>query len=156
VHELKGGSTAQGNSFGALSSACKKTLGLTGTLLGGYADDIFYVLFRLSPGTIKDEDIGYNEVSKWMAKYGVLERITRSYPQDNVLSKGKRGQTTLKRKPGVSPMIFSRHLLDKCAFLELEDIATDLPRFQKRSSRSGWTMSMKRRIAILKTGFLQP
>jgi len=49
VHELKGGSTAQGNSFGALASAAKKTIALTGTLLGGYGDDIFYILYRLSP-----------------------------------------------------------------------------------------------------------
>ena len=127
VHELKGGATAQGNSFGALSSACKKTIALTGTLLGGYADDIFYVLYRLSPKTIKDEDIDYNNVSKWMAKYGVLERVTKCRPEDNVFSKGKRKYTILKRKPGVSPMIFSKHLLDKCVFLSLEDIAPDLP-----------------------------
>lgn len=127
VHELKGGDTAQGNSFGALSSACKKTIALTGTLLGGYADDIFYVLYRLSPATIKEEDIKYHDVSRWMAKYGVLERVTKSSSQDNVFSKGKKGSTTLKRKPGVSPMIFSKHLLDKCVFLNLEDIAPDLP-----------------------------
>jgi hypothetical protein len=127
VHELKGGSTAQGNAFGALSSACKKTIALTGTLLGGYADDIFYVLYRLSPDAMKEEDIEYDRVSQWMGKYGVLERITKSYPQDNVFSKGKKGRTTLKRRPGVSPTVFSRHLLPKTVFLDLEDIAPDLP-----------------------------
>jgi hypothetical protein len=85
VHELKGGSTARSNSFGALANTSKKTIALTGTLFGGYADDIFYVLYRLSPGTIKDEDIRYNEVLKWMGKYGVLERVTKSYPQENIL-----------------------------------------------------------------------
>ncbi|MCI0330690.1 MAG: DEAD/DEAH box helicase [candidate division Zixibacteria bacterium] len=127
VHELKGGASAQGNSFGALSSACGKTVALTGTLLGGYADDIYYVLYRLSPHTIKREDIEYEEVSKWMAKYGVLERITKSRPEDNLCSKGKRKYSILKRKPGISPMIFSKHLLDKTVFLSLEDIAPDLP-----------------------------
>jgi SNF2 family DNA or RNA helicase len=127
VHELKGGTTAQGNSFGALSGACGKTIALTGTLLGGYADDIFYVLYRLSPGSMKEEGLDYGHVTDWMAKYGVLERVTRTYPQDNVCSRGKKGKTVLKRKPGVSPLVFSRHLLDKCVFLGLEDIATDLP-----------------------------
>jgi len=127
VHELKGGSTAQGNSFGALSSACGKTLALTGTLLGGYADDVFYVLYRLSPEAMKEEDLGYGSVSGWMARYGVLERVTKSYPQDNRYSKGKKGHTVLKRKPGVSPMVFSRHLLNKTAFVSLGDIAADLP-----------------------------
>lgn len=127
VHELKGGSTAQGNSFGALASACRKTLALTGTLLGGYADDVFYVLYRLSPEAVKDDGLDYSQVSGWMAKYGVLERVTKSYPEDNVYSRGKKGHTTLKRKPGVSPMIFSKHLLGKSVFLGLEDMATDLP-----------------------------
>jgi hypothetical protein len=88
VHELKGGSTAQGNSFGALSSACGKTLALTGTLVGGYADDVFYVLYRLSPEAMKEEDLGYGSVSGWMARYGVPERVTKSYPQDNRYSNG--------------------------------------------------------------------
>jgi SNF2 family DNA or RNA helicase len=127
VHELKGGSTAQGNSFGALSSACRKTLALTGTLLGGYADDVFYVLYRLSPGTLKEEGLDYGHVTGWMSKYGILERVTRTYPQDNVYSKGKKGKTVLKRKPGVSPLVFSRHLLDKSVFISLGDIASDLP-----------------------------
>jgi len=127
VHELKGGSTAQGNSFGALSSASKKTIAMTGTLLGGYADDVFYVLYRLSPGTLKEEGIDYGHVTGWMSKFGVLERVTRTYPQDNVYSKGKKGKTVLKRKPGVSPLVFSRHLLDKSVFISLGDIASDLP-----------------------------
>jgi len=127
VHELKGGSTAQGNSFGALSSACRKTIALTGTLLGGYADDAFYILFRLSPEAMKEDGLDYRQVSGWMARYGVLERVTRTYPQDNVFSRGRRGSTILKRKPGVSPMVFSRHLLNKSVFLGLDDIATELP-----------------------------
>jgi len=127
VHELKGGNTAQGNSFGALSSACKKTIALTGTLLGGYADDIFYVFYRLSPEAMKEEGLDYSQLGKWMAKYGVLERVTKTYPRDNVFSKGKKGYTTLKRKPGVSPMVFTRHLLNKTVFLNLEDIAPELP-----------------------------
>lgn len=127
VHELKGGSTAQGNAFGALAGACGKTLGLTGTLLGGYADDVFYVLFRLAPREMREEGLDYGRVKDWMARYGVLEKVTKTYPRDNVYSKGKKGKTTLKRKPGVSPLVFSRHLLDKSVFLGLQDIAEDLP-----------------------------
>jgi hypothetical protein len=39
VHELKGGETARGNALGTLAACAKHTLILTGTLLGGYADD---------------------------------------------------------------------------------------------------------------------
>ena len=127
VHELKGGSTAQGNSFGSLASASKKTIALTGTLVGGYGDDIHYIIGRLSPNALKKEGIGYGEIAKWMARYGVLERITRTSPEDNVCSRGKKKNTTIKRKPGISPMVFSNYLMDKCIFLHLADIALDLP-----------------------------
>jgi SNF2 family DNA or RNA helicase len=127
VHELKGGSTAQGNSFGALASSCEKTIALTGTLVGGYGDDIHYIIGRLSPQALQREGIGYGEIAKWMARYGVLERITRSNPEDNIYSRGKKKNTTVKKKPGISPMVFSNYLMDRCVFLHLADIALDLP-----------------------------
>ena len=127
VHELKGGSTAQGNSFGALASASKKTIALTGTLVGGYGDDIHYILGRLSPEALQKEGIGYGEIAKWMARYGVLEKITRSNPEDNICSRGKKKNTIIKKRPGISPMVFSNYLMDRCVFLHLADIALDLP-----------------------------
>jgi SNF2 family DNA or RNA helicase len=127
VHELKGGSTAQGNSFGALASACKKTIAMTGTLLGGYGDDIFYILYRLSPKTMKQEGLEYHRISEWMSRYGVLEKITKYSAEDNTCSRGRKKSTILKRKPGISPMVFSNHLMEKSAFLHLADIALELP-----------------------------
>ena len=48
VHELKG-DTAQGNALGTLAGCAQRTVVLTGTLLGGYADEVFNILFRLEP-----------------------------------------------------------------------------------------------------------
>jgi len=127
VHELKGGATAQGNSFGALASSSRKTIALTGTLLGGYGDDIFYILYRLSATTMKQEGLEYNRISEWMSRYGVLEKITKYSSEDNTWSRGRKSSTILKRKPGISPMVFNNHLLGKCAFLHLADIALKLP-----------------------------
>jgi len=126
VHELKGGSTAQGNSFGALASACKKTIAMTGTLSGGYGDDIFYILYRLSPKTMKEEGLEYHRISEWMSRYGVLEKITKYSAEDNTCSRGRKKSNILKRKPGISPMVFSNHLMEKSAFLHLADIALEL------------------------------
>jgi hypothetical protein len=47
VHELKGGDTAQGNALGTLAASARHIAVLTGTLLGGYADELFNILFRL-------------------------------------------------------------------------------------------------------------
>jgi hypothetical protein len=40
IHQLAG-DTAQGNALGTLASCTDRIVGLTGTLLGGYADDLF-------------------------------------------------------------------------------------------------------------------
>src|SRR4051812_33687305 len=41
--------TAQGQALGTLASCAKRTLALTGTFSGGYADEAFNNLFRLYP-----------------------------------------------------------------------------------------------------------
>src|SRR5712691_11774065 len=46
VHELKG-ETAQGAALGTIASCATRTIILTGTLNGGYADELFNILFRL-------------------------------------------------------------------------------------------------------------
>jgi hypothetical protein len=46
IHQLAG-DTAQGNALGTLASCTDRIVGLTGTLLGGYADDLLNTLFRL-------------------------------------------------------------------------------------------------------------
>jgi len=128
VHELKGGATAQGNAFGTLASACKKTIALTGTLLGGYASHMFYLNYRLNPQAMLADGVQYGKEMNFISRYGVLERVTRYCPgDDNVCSKGRKGPTVTREKPGVSPAIFSNHLMGSTVFLNLEDIALDLP-----------------------------
>jgi len=128
VHELKGGATAQGNAFGTLASVCKKTIALTGTLLGGYASHMFYLNYRLNPQAMLADGLQYGKEMNFISRYGVLERVTRYYPgDDNVCSKGRKGTTVTREKPGVSPAIFSNHLMGSTVFLNLEDIALDLP-----------------------------
>jgi hypothetical protein len=76
---------------------------------------------------MKGDGLEYGQVAQWMARYGVLERTTKYHPADNVYSKGKRGGTRVKRKPGVSPAVFSKHLLGETVFVGLQDMTADLP-----------------------------
>lgn len=61
VHELKGGETAQGNALGTLAACAKHTLILTGTLLGGYADELYHILFRLDAQKMLADGFEYGE-----------------------------------------------------------------------------------------------
>ncbi|MGB6065908.1 MAG: hypothetical protein WBG50_13995 [Desulfomonilaceae bacterium] len=62
----------------------------------------------------------------------MLSGITKYYPgDDNFCSKGKTGTTVTREKPGVSPAVFSNHLMSSTVFLHLQDIAVDLPELRK-------------------------
>jgi hypothetical protein len=128
VHELKSGETAQGNALGTLASACDRTVVLTGTLLGGYADELFHILYRLDAGTMREDGFEYGEsgVRQFAEAYGVLEKITTIEPSENACSDAKT-TTTVKRRPGASPLLFGKYLMNMAAFVSLEDISDALP-----------------------------
>lgn len=47
LHQL-GGDTAQGNGLAVLVRISKRNVGLTGTMMGGFADDLFNIAYRIS------------------------------------------------------------------------------------------------------------
>jgi len=127
VHELKG-DTAQGNALGTLAACAQHTAVLTGTLLGGYADDVFNILFRLEPGKMIKEGFEHGEtgVRAFTETYGLLEKITVVEPEDNACSEA-RITKRVRRRPGASPLLFGRFLMGLGAFISLEDISEALP-----------------------------
>ncbi len=131
IHQLAG-DTAQGNALGTLSSCTNRIVGLTGTLLGGYADDLFNTLFRLEAARMKEHgyEWGTTGRSSFTQDYGVLETITRVEPSDNRCSKSK-ATSTVRRKPGASPLLFGEFLMQLCAFVFLEDISGELPPYEE-------------------------
>ena len=137
VHELKSGETAQGNALGTLAAACARTVVLTGTLLGGYADELFHILYRLDPRMMREEgfDPGEGGMRQFAETYGVLEKITTIEPADNACSKAKT-TTVVKRRPGASPLIFGKYLMNMAAFVSLEDISAALPQYLRVPSSS--------------------
>jgi hypothetical protein len=132
VHELKGGDTAQGNALGTLASCARHIAVLTGTLLGGYALDLFNILFRLEPSRMLEEGFEHGEagVRAFTEAYGLLEKITVIEPADNACSEA-RVTTRFRHRPGASPLLFGRFLMSLGAFLSLEDISDALPPYQE-------------------------
>jgi len=125
VHEYKSGESDRAKAFGQLVNHTEKQVLLTGTLLGGVASDIFYLLARLDPKRLQKESIGYNDVSEFIRRYGVYEH---NYTLAGNDSRKKKGQ---KEKAGVSPQVFARFLISNCAFLELADLGYALPSYKE-------------------------
>jgi SNF2 family DNA or RNA helicase len=134
VHELASADSAQGNTFGTLSSACKYVLALTGTLIGGKASDLHATLWRMSPQLLlqrgfnlkrKRSAIASNERA-FTRRYGVMERqveIGRSRPD--------RGQQERPR-PGISPDLFNHFLMSNAVFMSLCELGPSLPPLERK------------------------
>ncbi len=68
--------------------------------------------------------------SSFTQDYGVLETITKVEPAENRCSKSKT-TSTVRRKPGASPLLFGEFLMQLCAFVFLEDISGELPPYEE-------------------------
>jgi energy-coupling factor transporter ATP-binding protein EcfA2 len=132
VHELKGGDTLQGRAMGGLVRVAPRTLCLTGTLNGGYADDLFHLLWRLDPHRVKAEGFTATSTTAWLERYGTIE-IVRDLEdgEEHVYGRGRKRAGVIRRRPGVSPLAIGRHLLDRTAFIRVADVADGLPPYEE-------------------------
>jgi hypothetical protein len=130
VHEEKGADTAQGHAAAALAASCSKVIALTGTLIGGYAEHLRPLLFRLAPQSLVQEGLGWSNATAFNERYGRIEtRITEKsgvLGENNRMSRGSKSTIKMVR-PGIMPALFGKHLIDKAVFLSLSEVADNLP-----------------------------
>ncbi len=128
-HQFKN-QTGQGWAFAALSKACKYTLCLTGTLAGGYASDLFYLLFRTHSKLMVEDGNEWANPNKFVERYGILERITTVSEEDGLTTKAKK-RTVIREKPGISPLLLNKMLLANSVFLRLSDCVENLAPYEE-------------------------
>jgi len=130
AHEYKNGGSAQGQAMGVLAAKSRKTLLLTGTLMGGYGDDLFYLLFRALPGRMIED--GYRPTKSgsmtsaamaFMRDHGVLKDIySESTGVAHKTAKGNKVSVRTVKAPGFGPKGVLRCILPFTIFLKLKDI----------------------------------
>ncbi|AXH16313.1 hypothetical protein CP985_10940 [Malaciobacter mytili LMG 24559] len=122
IHEYKSSNSGQGNAMAQLASVSKKILGLTGTLLNGYASSLFYILFRINPYLMSNKlGYSYKDVRMFIEHFGAFEKqfTAEEVKEGKVTKKGK--QINIKEKPKISPNLLTV-LLDMVVFLRLDEI----------------------------------
>ena len=138
VHEYKGRGSAQGIAAGVLADVCRKSLTLTGTLLGGYSSTLFHLLYRFSP-EIRTE-FGHSEEHRWVTRYGFLEHTINhgddGFDEDGRLSRRRNYRKTVRERPGLAPSALF-HLIGNSVFLRLSDVASGLPPYEEQVMLSG-------------------
>ena len=152
VHLYSSSTSAQANAFGDFVSVAKKTIALTGTLLNGYSNGIYYILYRMYPKAFRAKGFNYNQVQDFVERYGV-HRIS-TYIADDGYRIIKKVKKTL---PGVSPKLFTEFLLDKAIFISLSDMSNALPDYKEipigidmdEASRDGYNSAIQQVRTIL-------
>lgn len=132
LHQLAG-ETAQGNGLGILARISHKIIGLTGTLLGGYADDLEKLNWRLDGPQMVREGFAYGSEGRrlFQSTYGVIEEVRKREATDAACTKKTKETIQIKRRPGCSPVLFGKFLMETTAFVSLADIAEDLPQYNE-------------------------
>ncbi|HBT4924908.1 TPA: DEAD/DEAH box helicase [Klebsiella pneumoniae] len=138
-HEYKGGASAQGQAMGVLASRVRKVLLLTGTLMGGYGDDLFFLLFRVLTKRMLEE--GYHPgrngslnaaAMQFMRDHGVLKEVLSENTQAHKTARGKKTTVRVSKAPGFGPKGVLRCLLPYTVFLKLKDLGHGiLPPYQE-------------------------
>lgn len=128
VHKAKEGSTDVGVADQRLLSAIPYGMALTGTLFGGNAGSLFYLLYRRSAEIRRQ--YAFDDWTRWVDHYG---RWEREWTQDHQYVTGMGASTGLKRwgyrqkeLPGVAPGVI-RYLLPMTLMAGLSDLGYQLP-----------------------------
>ena len=131
LHEYNNAS-GQGDAMAEIYGTAKQFVGMTATLINGYSSGIFHLLYRIVPGLMRKDGKPYRRPSDFDAEYGVVENTYEVTDGDyNSNRRTTKRKTKSKKLPGVSPLVFSRFLLEYTAFLSLSDMGKDLPDYEE-------------------------
>jgi hypothetical protein len=139
IHEQKSDESAQSMACGKLLASVDHVIGLTGTIIGGYANHLFPLMMRITPRSLKEEGFEWGRDMAFSEVYGRIDQIITTKEQGddgpviggNVKSmrRASSGSRTERKtvRPGVMPTMFGRHLIGSSMFIKLEDVSENLP-----------------------------
>ena len=131
LHQYNNNS-GQGDAMGEIFAAAKKVIGMTATLINGYSSGIFHLLYRTMPAQMLLDNKAYTAPNDFNTEYGVVETIFEETDADYASNRRAAISNRKTRQlPGVSPLVYSRFLLEKTAFLSLEDMGKELPDYEE-------------------------
>ncbi len=139
AHEYKNAGAAQGQAMQVLASCVKQCLLLTGTLMGGYAEDLFYLLWRTMPSIMMADGYRYHRGKLGSAalafsqEHGIIKEVMKVTDEANhKTAKGKNVRVSQTRAPGFGPLGVAKYVLPYTVFVKLKDMGEGiLPDYQE-------------------------
>lgn len=124
--------SGQGDAMAELYDTAKKVVGMTATLINGYSSGIFYLLYRIVPSLMKKDGKDYESPTEFDKEYGVIQTTYEEVEQEyNSNRRTVQSRTSTRLLPGVSPLVYSRFLMEYAVFLSLTDMGKDLPEYEE-------------------------
>ncbi|EIO4563336.1 DEAD/DEAH box helicase [Vibrio parahaemolyticus] len=139
VHEYKNAGAAQGQAMQVLAGCVKQCLLLTGTLMGGYAEDLFYLLWRTMPSVMMADGYRYHRgklgsaALSFSQEHGIIKEVMKVTDDTNhKTAKGKSVKVSQTRAPGFGPLGVAKYVLPYTVFVKLKEMSTGvLPDYQE-------------------------
>ena len=141
VHEYKAEDSAQGVEIGRLCRLFKRAVAMTGTICGGKASSLFFLLWRFLPQV--RQQFAINELSRWIDHYGIWEKteINKSSSSDGdgddeivengaISDRRSYNREKPREKPGLRSSVLLQ-MLPNTIFLKLADVSRDLPPYRE-------------------------
>jgi hypothetical protein len=130
MHKFKAKGTDRGYAFQRMTNAVRYVINTTGTIFGGYASDLFYLMYRTMPGF---RDLyGFDDVARFVDLYGKRKYTLIQESDEYGISTGKRRRIgNVKDLPGISPAIYPL-ILEQALFMRVADLGYDLPDYQEQ------------------------
>jgi len=153
LHQFKGDS-GQGDAMETLVGCSKKVIGMTATLINGYSSGLFYLLYRIVPYLMKVDNKDYKSPQLFNNEYGVTE-MTYELEEGayNAKSRSKKRLLQSRQKPGVSPLVYSRFLIDCAVFLSLNDMGKHLPDYEEIPIKLDLSPEIKKEYERIESAF---
>lgn len=130
-HQFKSGDSAQGQTARIFAEIIPQSITLTGTLMAGYARDLFYLLYGFGDREIRD-DFEHKDRTRWRNQFGFVERTVYLESQNAKRSRTKKQDERPKDLPGAMPAVL-RYILGHSVFIRLLDVAAGLPDFSEHA-----------------------
>ncbi len=123
LQEHKSDTSGRSMACGKLISSVKHVLGLTGTIIGGYANHLYPLLMRITPATLLDEGFEWGKDMAFSEAYGRIDRIITTKEEGfdthvlgqvvQPMRRATSGSRTERKsvRPGVMPTMFGRHMI---------------------------------------------
>jgi clan AA aspartic protease (TIGR02281 family) len=138
-HEQQSDESAQSMAASKLIGSVDHVLALTGTLIGGYARNLYALVMRICPSTLVSEGFEWGKDIEFSRVYGRIDRIVTTKEEPGAARGVSKSVASMRRaktgnakervvvRPGIMPTLFGRHMIGNTAFITLDEMAEGLP-----------------------------